>query len=165
MRGRIALPTPKSFRDSSTPWEMFLRFGVDTYTEIRICVFRKMRARNAEPAFLFKALSDPTRLRLLNLLGCGETCVCELTDTLRVVQPKVSRHLAHLKRAGLVEACRNGKWMLYRWAKHADPLVRHVLAGLRGWMETDEQMNGERLQRQRVCCRFIMRKTKGTKNK
>src|SRR6266496_6656956 len=100
-----------------------------------------------------------------NLLACGETCVCELTDTLRVVQPKVSRHLAHLKRAGLVEARRNGKWMHYRWAKPADPLVRHVLAGLRGWMETDEQMNGERLQRQRVCCRFVARKTKGTRNK
>ena len=127
--------------------------------------FREMKARNAVPAFLFRTLSDPTRLRLLNLLACGETCVCELTDTLRVVQPKVSRHLAHLKRAGLVEARRNGKWMHYRWAKHADPLVRHVLIGLRGWMETDEQMNGERLQRQRVCCRFVARKTKGTRNK
>jgi len=127
--------------------------------------FREMKARNAAPAFLFRTLSDPTRLRLLNLLACGETCVCELTDTLRVVQPRVSRHLAHLKRAGLVEARRNGKWMHYRWAKHADPLVRHVLAGLRGWMETDEQMNGERLQRQRVCCRFVARKTKGTRNK
>jgi ArsR family transcriptional regulator len=124
-----------------------------------------MKARNAAPAFLFRTLSDPTRLRLLNLLACGETCVCELTDTLRVVQPKVSRHLAHLKRAGLVEARRNGKWMHYRWAKQADPLVRHVLAGLRGWMETDEQMNGERLQRQRVCCRSVARKTKGTRNK
>jgi ArsR family transcriptional regulator len=124
-----------------------------------------MKARNAAPAFLFRTLSDPTRLRLLNLLACGETCVCELTDTLRVVQPKVSRHLAHLKRAGLVEARRNGKWMHYRWAKHADPLVRHVLAALRGWMQTDEQMNGERLQRQRVCCRFVARKTKGTRNK
>jgi len=55
---------------------------------------------------LFKTLSDPTRLRLLNLLAGGDTCVCELTDTLRVVQPKVSRHLARLKRAGLVDARR-----------------------------------------------------------
>src|SRR5207248_5043221 len=100
-----------------------------------------MKARNAAPALLFRTLSDPTRLRLLNLLGCGETCVCELTDTLRVVQPKVSRHLAHLKRAGLVEARRSGKWMLYRWAKHADTLVRHVIAGLWGWLETVELMN------------------------
>jgi len=108
-------------------------------------------SENAEPAFIFKTLSDPTRLRLLNLLACGETCVCELTDTLRVVQPKVSRHLAHLKRAGLVEARREGKWMHYRWATHGNSLVRHVLAGLREWMEQDDQMNGER-RRRKVCC-------------
>jgi len=109
-------------------------------------------SENGEPAFLFKTLSDPTRLRLLNLLACGETCVCELTDTLRIVQPKVSRHLSHLKRAGLVEATRDGKWMHYRSAKHGDPLVRHVLAGLREWMEKDHQMNGERRRRRKVCC-------------
>jgi DNA-binding transcriptional ArsR family regulator len=61
------------------------------------------KLRKSEP-LLFKTLADPTRLRLLNLLACGETCVCELADTLRVVQPKVSRHLARLKRAGLVDA-------------------------------------------------------------
>jgi ArsR family transcriptional regulator len=117
------------------------------------------------PTFLFKTLSDPTRLRLLNLLACGETCVCELTNTLRVVQPKVSRHLAHLKRAGLVEAGRDGKWIHYQWAKHGDPLVRHVLAGLRGWMAEDERMNGERLRRHKVCCGSSRRKTKGKRRK
>jgi ArsR family transcriptional regulator, arsenate/arsenite/antimonite-responsive transcriptional repressor len=119
--------------------------------------------KNREPAFLFKTLSEPTRLRLLNLLADGETCVCELTDTLRVVQPKVSRHLVYLKRAGLVEARRDGKWMHYRWSKHGDPLVRHVLAGLRDWMAKDERMNGERRRRERVCCRISQRKTKGTR--
>src|SRR5207245_5239922 len=93
--------------------------------------------RNGEPGFLFRTLSDRTRLRLLNLLACGETCVCELTDTLRVVQPKVSRHLARLKRAGLVEARREGKWTHYRLTQHCDPLVRHVLTGLRKWMVKD----------------------------
>src|SRR5947208_8739665 len=97
---------------------------------------------NSQPAFLFRTLSDPTRLRLLNLLAPGETCVCELTDTLRLVQPKVSRHLAHLKRAGLVEARRDGKWMYYRWAKHGDPLVRHVLSGLREWMAKNPRKIG-----------------------
>jgi ArsR family transcriptional regulator len=120
---------------------------------------------NDEPAFLFKTLADPTRLRLLNLLACGETCVCELTDTLRVVQPKVSRHLSHLKRAGLVEAHRNGKWMHYRWAKHGDPLIRHVLTGLRDWMAKNDRMNGERRRRNQVCCRTSVRKPNGTKNK
>jgi ArsR family transcriptional regulator, arsenate/arsenite/antimonite-responsive transcriptional repressor len=120
---------------------------------------------NDEPAFLFKTLADPTRLRLLNLLACGETCVCELTDTLRVVQPKVSRHLAHLKRAGLVEARRNGKWTHYHWAKHGDPLIRHVLTGLRAWMAQDDRMNGERRRRNQVCCRTSVRKPDGIKNK
>jgi ArsR family transcriptional regulator len=118
---------------------------------------------NNEPSFLFKTLADPTRLRLLNLLECGETCVCELTDTLRVVQPKVSRHLAHLKRAGLVEAHRNGKWMHYRWAKHGDPLISHVLAGLREWMAKDDRMKGERRRRDIVCCEISRRKPKRTK--
>src|SRR6266480_4299408 len=137
-----------------------------TYMFIHICIWEQMKEyRRGEPAMLFKTLSDPTRLRLLNLLGCGETCVCELTDTLGVVQPKVSRHLARLKRAGLVDARRSGKWILYRWAQHGDPLVRHVLAGLREWMTKNPAMNGERLQRQRVCCRFVARKTQGTRNK
>src|SRR5256885_14976023 len=121
-------------------------------------------SENAAPAFLFKTLSDPTRLRLLNLLACGETCVCELTDALRVIQPKVSRHLAHLKRAGLVEARRDGKWTHYRWAQHGDPLVRHVLAGLREWMTKNNQMKQERQRRRKVCCRVSRRKPRQLRN-
>ena len=121
--------------------------------------------RRSEPATLFKTLSDPTRLRLLNLLAGGETCVCELTDTLGVVQPKVSRHLAQLKRAGLVDAQRNGKWIHYRWAQQGDPLVGHVLAGLRKWMTKNQAMNGERRQRKKVCCRISLRKPKGTRTR
>jgi ArsR family transcriptional regulator len=109
------------------------------------------RLRKSEPALLFKTLADPTRLRLLNLLAGGETCVCELADTLHVIQPKVSRHLARLKRARLVDARRDGKWTHYRWAQHGDPLVRHVLEGLRQWMAKDEVMNGERHRRRKVC--------------
>src|SRR6266478_3328752 len=123
------------------------------------------RKSKSGPLFLFKTLADPTRLRLLNLLACGETCVCELTGTLRVVQPKVSRHLAHLKRAGLVEARRNGKWTHYRWTEQADPLARHVLLGLRQWMAKDEQMNGERRRRAEVCCRIGRRKATFSKLK
>jgi len=110
---------------------------------------------------LFKILSDPTRLRLLNLLAGGETCVCELTDSLGVVQPKVSRHLARLRRAGLVDTRRNGKWIHYRWSQHGDPLVRHVLAGLREWMTKSQAMNGERRRRKQVCCRISRRKPQG----
>jgi ArsR family transcriptional regulator len=88
-----------------------------------------------------------------------------LTDTLRVVQPKVSRHLAQLKRARLVEARRNGKWTHYRWAKHGDPLIRHVLTGLREWMTKDDRMNGDRRRRNKVCCRITLKKSDGTKHK
>src|SRR5437660_12845774 len=108
------------------------------------------KPRKDEPAALFKTLADPTRLRLLNLLACGETCVCELTDTLRVVQPKVSRHLAHLKRVGLVEARRDGEWMHYRWVKHGDAVIRRVLTGLREWVAKDDAINGERRRRNKV---------------
>ena len=113
------------------------------------------------PASLFKTLADPTRLRLLNLLACGETCVCDLTDTLRVVQPKVSRHLSLLNRAGLVEARRDGKWTHYRWTQPRDPLTRHVLMGLREWMAKDVRLKGERRLRRKICCRVDQRKTKG----
>src|SRR6266700_977926 len=123
------------------------------------------KPRKDEPAALFKTLADPTRLRLLNLLACGETCVCELTDTLRVVQPKVSRHLRYLKRAGLVEAQRNGKWTHYRWTQHGDPLVRHVLIGLRDWMAKDNQLKGERRRRRKVFFHVSRRKPRKIKNK
>jgi ArsR family transcriptional regulator len=119
-----------------------------------------VRNRNSvEPDILFKTLSDPTRLRLLNLLARDEVCVCDLHGTLGVDQPKVSRHLARLKRAGLVEARRNGKWMHYRLARHGDPLVRHVLAGLRSWMSKETRMNSERRRLGKVCCKND--KTKG----
>ena len=65
----------------------------------------------------YAALSDPTRLRLLSLMRNGEVCVCYLQEVLQTNQPKISRHLAYLKRAGLVEARRDGKWSHYRLKK------------------------------------------------
>lgn len=101
---------------------------------------------------VFKALSDPTRLRLLNLLAEGEVCVCHLGEVLRIVQPKVSRHLAYLKRAGLVSARREGKWMHYGWGKHEDPMTRGILDGVRDWMMKDPAMARERKALKGVCC-------------
>ena len=68
-------------------------------------------------AFLHAALSDETRLRLLNLMKHGEICVCSLQEVLGINQPKISRHLAYLKRAGVVESRRYGKWKYYRLKK------------------------------------------------
>lgn len=85
----------------------------------------KQRGRKWLPqiAALFKACADQTRLRLLNLLACeGEVCVCHLVDVLGTNQPKVSRHLAYLKRAGLVSDRKEGLWVYYRLAT---PLAEH----------------------------------------
>ena len=108
---------------------------------------------SVEPGLLFKTLSDPTRLRLLNLLAEGDVCVCDLHGTLGLDQPKVSRHLARLRSAGLVDVERNGKWMHYRLARQGDPLVRNVLAGLRAWMRQHPRLNSERGRLEKVCCR------------
>src|ERR687892_1591378 len=68
----------------------------------------------------FRALADGTRLRLLNLLGEDEVCVCFLVEALKLSQPKISRHLAYLRRAGIVLTRRDGKWMHYRAALPSD---------------------------------------------
>jgi ArsR family transcriptional regulator, arsenate/arsenite/antimonite-responsive transcriptional repressor len=78
-------------------------------------------------AELCKALADETRLRILALLARGEVCVCELHGSLRLPQPTVSRHLAFLRRAGLVVARRDGIWMHYRLADRLDPVTRTTL--------------------------------------
>jgi ArsR family transcriptional regulator len=64
----------------------------------------------------FRAFSDRTRLRILSLLRGGELCVCDLIDVLRVPQAKVSRHLAYLRRAGLVRVRKDGLWSYYTLA-------------------------------------------------
>lgn len=64
---------------------------------------------------MFRAFSDRTRLRILHLLhGAGELCVCDLVRVLRVPQPRASRHLAYLRRAGLVAARKQGLWSYYQ---------------------------------------------------
>lgn len=65
---------------------------------------------------MFRAFSDGTRLRILHLLRTGETCVCDLVEVLGVPQPKVSRHLAYLRKAGLVRARKQGLWSYYTLA-------------------------------------------------
>jgi ArsR family transcriptional regulator len=69
--------------------------------------------KNYDLALLFAALADCTRLRLLNLMNGKEVCVCYFVEILGQSQPKISRHLAYLRRAGIVVARRDGKWMHY----------------------------------------------------
>ena len=76
---------------------------------------------------VFKALADQTRLRILGLLAAGEVCVCEIHESLRIPQPTASRHLAYLKRAGLVADRREGLWVHYHLATPSDEVLRTVL--------------------------------------
>jgi ArsR family transcriptional regulator len=76
---------------------------------------------------MFRAFSDRTRLRLLNLLRGGETCVCDLVNVLGLPQPKVSRHLAYLRKSGLVVARKEGLWMHYKLAEAKSEFHRSLL--------------------------------------
>ena len=85
-------------------------------------------ARIHELAEMFGALADATRLRILGVLADGEVCVCHIHEALRLPQPTVSRHLAHLRRAGLVKTRREGLWIHYRLAEVADSSARAALS-------------------------------------
>jgi ArsR family transcriptional regulator len=76
---------------------------------------------------LFRALADRTRLRLLNLIADREICVCYFVEILGMSQPKISRHLAYLRRAGIVAARRQGRWMHYRLITPVDPAAHSIL--------------------------------------
>ena len=103
---------------------------------------------------LFKALADATRLRILGLLLTGEVCVCHIHDSLRITQPKASRHLAYLRRAGLVESRRQGLWIYYRLSDSSDPIVRTIreaVTHVMGHVETIHK-DANRLQKKNGCC-------------
>src|ERR1700754_1345613 len=76
----------------------------------------------------FKALADRTRLRILTLLGNNEVCVCHIHDSLGLPQPTASRHLAYLRKSGLVDARRDGVWMHYRVSTSLDPVIQKVVS-------------------------------------
>ena len=76
---------------------------------------------------IFRAFSDRTRLRILNMLRGGELCVCDIVDVLGVPQPKASRHLAYLRRAGLVTARKEGQWAYYTLAPARTEFHKKIL--------------------------------------
>src|SRR3954467_10780395 len=86
----------------------------------------KARAAVDELENVFKALADKTRLRILALLGNNEVCVCHIHDSLGLPQPTVSRHLAYLRKSGLVARRRDGAWMHYEASTSLSPLVRGI---------------------------------------
>jgi len=114
---------------------------------------RKMSssASSAGLAQFFAALADPTRLRLLNLINGREVCVCYFVEILGQSQPKISRHLAYLKRAGIVEARREGKWMHYR-IRDLDADAAPILAAALGSLRSDPAMLADLARLDRACC-------------
>lgn len=111
-----------------------------------------MANKSRQMELLFKALADRTRLRLLNLMGTDEVCVCFFVEVLRESQPKISRHLAYLRRAGVVAARREGKWMHYRVVEPAEPHVARVFAEARAWLAEEREMQRDRSRLAQVCC-------------
>jgi ArsR family transcriptional regulator len=83
--------------------------------------------RNLSLDLLFRTLADGTRLRLLNLIAEREICVCYFVEILRASQPKISRHLAYLRKAGIATARRDGKWMHYRLTIPNDGVAARIL--------------------------------------
>jgi len=88
----------------------------------------KPRAAVDELENLFKALADKTRLRILALLGNNEVCVCHIHDSLGLPQPTVSRHLAYLRKSGLVATRRDGVWMHYQVSRSLSPVIQGVVS-------------------------------------
>jgi ArsR family transcriptional regulator len=100
----------------------------------------------------FQALADQTRLRLLNLIGDREICVCYLVEILGCPQPTISRHLAYLRKAGIVAARREGKWMHYRLITPPHPGATEILRKTLAVLKQDKTMQNDRKTLTRACC-------------
>jgi ArsR family transcriptional regulator len=100
---------------------------------------------------LFAALADTTRLRLLNLMAGREVCVCYFVEVLRQSQPKISRHLAYLRKAGIVAARREGKWMHYSICPFADQTTGSILAAVLAELGNDKRMNADLARLEHAC--------------
>jgi ArsR family transcriptional regulator len=107
---------------------------------------------------LLRALSERVRLRLLNLIGDTELCVCFFVQALQLPQPTISRHLGYLRRVNVVAARREGLWMHYRVVKPSDPQVARVLRDVLVWCESQPDMKKDRARLAQACCepeRFV----------
>jgi len=93
---------------------------------------------------LYRGFADPTRIRILNVLAAGELCVCDVVALLRLPQPAVSRHLAYLRRSGLVEARRGWKFSHYRLAAPRHPVHRNLINCVRSCFAGVPSLDQER---------------------
>jgi ArsR family transcriptional regulator, arsenate/arsenite/antimonite-responsive transcriptional repressor len=113
-----------------------------------------MRDQQYNIETLFKALADRTRLRLIHLIGDDEVCVCVFVEVLKSNQPKVSRHLAYLRRAGIVTPRRDGKWMHYRLVEPADVHVARIFREVREGLADNPEMQRDKLHLERISSEF-----------
>lgn len=101
-----------------------------------------------------RALAEPTRLRILALLTGGEVCVCHIHEALGIPQPTASRHLAYLRKSGLVDARREGLWVHYGLAKTSDAVLGTLVDAVThciGHADTIAR-DRKRLERATGCC-------------
>jgi ArsR family transcriptional regulator, arsenate/arsenite/antimonite-responsive transcriptional repressor len=108
---------------------------------------------------LFAALADRTRLRLLNLMNGREVCVCYFVEILKQSQPKISRHLAYLRNAGIVSARREGKWMHYSIERPTDRGAAAILDATFTSFKADSEMQSDLARLNKACCephRFVL---------
>jgi ArsR family transcriptional regulator len=122
-----------------SPWLVFVKANM-----------KKDTVEEFEAVFL--ALADRVRLRLLNLMRDGDVCVCFFVDVLGEPQPKVSRHLAVLRKAGLVTARRNAKWMHYSIARPKNAAAQQIFEQTLAALAKDPEMQRERAALMRACC-------------
>ena len=114
-----------------------------------ICVFTYIIFM--DPVELFKQLSDTTRLRCLALLVSeGELCVCELTEALDLSQPKISRHLAQLREAGMVQSRRAGHWVHYRLHQDLPAWAMQIIKGMQSGTASREPYRSDLLALQNM---------------
>jgi len=113
-------------------------------------IFVKTHMKKLEE--LFQALGDRTRLRLLSLMSDGEVCVCFFVEVLDEPQPKISRHLAYLRSAGLVSARREGKWANYTITPPEHPTTRSIFDSVMAALKDDREMQRDRAALARACC-------------
>ena len=114
---------------------------------------------------LFRGFADPTRLRILNVLAAGELCVSDIVELVALPQPAVSRHLAYLRRSGLVEVTRDWKLGRYRLAEPRDPVHRSLIECVRSCFTGIPSMDVERRRAEiRAAERDALRPTSATRS-
>jgi ArsR family transcriptional regulator len=124
--------------------------GIEYVNAYMIRIMAAKKTFNVER--FFQALGDNTRLRLLNLMGEREICVCYFVEILGGPQPKISRHLAYLRSAGIVAAKRDGKWMHYRIVMPPHIGASQILLQTLEWLKEDNAMQADRKRLTKARC-------------